>query len=75
MDDTDTIERTRAAMARLGQPADDLTDDEIRRRARGLTGRRRDALAQVARVLEEPDPDDCRPPRYDIAGGRGSAAE
>jgi hypothetical protein len=38
MDDADKIRRIRAAMARLGRPVDDLTDDEIRARAVALTG-------------------------------------
>jgi hypothetical protein len=41
----------RAAMVRLGQPADDLSDAELRARAIRLIGRERDALEAVARAL------------------------
>jgi hypothetical protein len=54
MDDCDVIQRIRAAMARHGQPVDDLSDAEIRARAVALTGRR-DGLERVARVLEAVD--------------------
>lgn len=52
MDDADVIQRIRGAMARHGQPVDDLSDAEIRARAVALTGGCRDALERVARVLE-----------------------
>jgi hypothetical protein len=58
--DDEAIAAIRAGMAAPGQPADDLTDAELRRRAHALTGGRPDALQRVARVLEEPDPDDER---------------
>ena len=59
MEDTDSIARVRAAMARLGRPVDDLPDDEIRARARWLVGDRPDALDRIARTLEEPNPDEA----------------
>jgi hypothetical protein len=46
-----TLREIRAAMARLGRPADDRTDDQLRAAAVSLVGDRPDALAVILRTL------------------------
>jgi hypothetical protein len=43
-------------MARLGQPAEDLSDDELRARAIKLVRREQGALEAVAKALAMDDP-------------------
>jgi hypothetical protein len=45
----------RMAMARLGQPVDDLTDDQLRARAVRLVGDRPNALEVILRALRMRD--------------------
>jgi hypothetical protein len=52
------LDEIRAYLARLGQPVDDLTSDELRARAIKLIGRERRALEAVARALAAPPDDD-----------------
>ena len=54
--DEEVLAEIRAAMARLGQPVDDLTDAQMRVRAVALVGNRPDALELIARALASDDP-------------------
>jgi hypothetical protein len=57
MDDGDTINRIRAAMARHGLPVVDLSESDVGARAVALTGRQ-DGLERVARAPEASGDDD-----------------